>query len=61
MSRNKIIGFGLAIVLFAALFKPAFINIHPENALVQLLAFIVLLVGTVVAGFLTNSGPDNGH
>lgn len=63
MNRNKIIGFVLAFVLFVVLFKPAFIDATHDKPMVQLLAFLGLLVGMIVSGFLTNGKEkeEGGH
>lgn len=62
MSKNKIIGFGLALVLFVLLFQPAFIDASVDKPMTHLFAFLGLLVGMVVSGILTNQGEkESGH
>ncbi len=61
MNSKKLIGFAIAFVSFVLLFKPAFIDIGEINPTVQLMAYLGMLAGAIVAGVLTNGGEEKSH
>jgi len=56
MNKRIIIAYAFAILLFAVLLRPAFLDIDPHNPVIQLVSFLVLLIGLLGAGVYANMG-----